>query len=95
MVRHDADLDILVPFLKRPVTQLDHDGEIKLEEDARVKDVIESLVPRVVYTVPPPTELSVVAALSCKIHDAQNTLTPYSTAGVYSNSICRWPMAPA
>ena len=52
VVRHNAVLDILVPVLERAVNQLDpENGEIRLEEDAKVRDVIESLDPLVVYGV--------------------------------------------
>jgi hypothetical protein len=52
VVRHKAVLDILVTVLERAVNQLDpEDGRITVEEGAKVKDVIESLFPLVVYDV--------------------------------------------
>jgi hypothetical protein len=50
VVRHNAVQDILVPLLERAVNQLDpEDGRIRIGEDAKVRDIIVSLYPRVVY----------------------------------------------
>jgi hypothetical protein len=51
-VRHNAVVDILSGFLRRAVTALDPaNGEVRLENQAKVNDVVSSLHPAVVYGV--------------------------------------------
>ena len=51
-VRHNAVVDILSGFLRRAVAALDPaNGEVRLENQAKVNDVVSSLHPAVIYGV--------------------------------------------